>query len=382
MENFAKNLHDKDPLAKSLIGKWNFTPPKMAFIVFFGYLAVFSIVNLGITASYQGEYIPITNPDELATVMITFLIYLPIMWGFYIWQNTILPKTFKHLEKNHVIGNSRDLKKWNSVEECLIELVAAPANSRFTYYFPLIGSAVGVILYYMQVVGNSGTVLWYAVYDWFFYGIYLPQYFLASFVVLRIFIRQVVIIKGINDVLQGYEVVVHPLHSDQAGGFKPLGTFAVNSGFIAILTFVFLTSLPLTSLLVGQAAEVSFRLGIGMVAYLILGPTILFGPTMYIRREMMAYKEQELSRVAELYNQLLRKSQSELGNPKKVDIKKIQTSNDTLESLTRRFEIMQKMLPTSPISLPQIKNITLTSLFSFIPSATLGLIDFLSLTMN
>lgn len=126
--------------------------------------------------------------------------------------------------------------------------------------------------------------------------------FIIFYALLMFLVRQVLVTVALNRFFKRTRISLNPLHPDQSGGLRILGSFVLNSAGL-VMVVGFLLSLQYMAAHWGGSrlgAEFPFV----VLSYLLAGPLVFFLPLMQVHKQMLAARNKLLVEIAEEFEQL------------------------------------------------------------------------------
>jgi hypothetical protein len=355
----------RDPLLKWICLKRKWTNRQV--ILRLSVLSGFLFLVPGGVASwmYKGPGKSILHRDNLGFILAWLLIFIPIMWGAYLWQARTAPKIFADLVENGTFGQEGSESRHRMVKQ--INQLLFSLSRLWIYLFVILLLAAFWLNEYFYTWPQQFRIseeYWYEV-KW-----YLPVHILVwSISLYALFItvlRQVLFVLGLSKIFKNVDIEVKLLHPDEVGGMSALGDFvgistlfAIGIGFIAALFAlqIFLTG---SNLLLRTDVLALFAL------YLVLVPVCLLIPVFSARSAMLRSREKFLAPVSKEIQQTVEVAQSRVTRASAEELEEL---NKKIEQLQELRETMLQGYATLPLSLKVFRNFSITATIPLVSGA-------------
>lgn len=274
------NLCRYDPVATSLLRISN----QKLIIIFLIALFTYGVLLFGIGTIVSNYYLPrkesfvtILDPKEVPVIIFTGCFVIPLIWGYYIWQLTSIPKMFAKFIKNNLI-KSRETKKYNLFLQNTVDKIF---NKLF--YTILTTLFITIVAYFwIQGIGEGSSdpfghgvgLKWWYVNRYYFYLIWLPLGLINYYMIGLIVVRQLCFSICIAKLYKEIHVELILFHPDRCNGLEFIGDFTIKiSGLIIFFAFIVLFFIAYPQLF-GQKANFDVVMTLSLIFYTILLPTL------------------------------------------------------------------------------------------------------------
>jgi hypothetical protein len=144
----------------------------------------------------------------------------------------------------------------------------------------------------------ESDVYWWRVVPAYFWAVWLPLVFVNVYMLVRIVLRQTIMIASIQRLLRLFAVEPVPFHPDRCGGFAPIGSYATNIVRVALIVGGWALVLLLSGPATGHGVYVAPHILFLVLVQVLLTPYLLLGPVWYAHRVMREARVRALARVA------------------------------------------------------------------------------------
>ncbi len=308
------------------------------------------------SALYTGPGKPITAPDNLVFMVAWVLIFVPLIWGAYLWQSKSAPALIVGLLEGKSFGmpgseNGRNVaRRAKKIFDSML--------SRRVYFFAFV---ILLIFWGVEFTVSWPEQLSQQTEYWFDVGWYLPIHLLAwslSLYPLFIFaLRHITFVIGLRHIFLRHRVEVRPLDPDDCGGLGETGNFvkssirvAVGLGFIAVF-FGFVVYANGSNVLRRPDVLSLFALYIAFV------PFSLIVPVTSARAAMLRARDRVLAPLAQEFQETLFSLQQKI--PQATgDFKEV---NERLKEMQVYRETILRTYPTMPILLGALQQFSISA---------------------
>ncbi len=272
---------------------------------------------------------------EPADWIYEFLIH-PVILGYLVWIQAAGGQLLTELVSRAVPGSEDRLQ--GVLDTCRTRLqgwwvspTCAVLSLVFTTWF---------IRAFTEFAGPAPYPSWITVHHTIAW-VRSPLVFVVFYALALEVYHLVIIILGVNELLTNQEIRIEPFHPDRAGGLGFVGRFSANLGYL-IGVLGLLLSIRLIQAPADFSDERISVFVLGVVAYLLLAPTIFFAPLWAVHRAMAAYRERLLADVSAKFDAALAQLQGlSGGGADQVEewVKGMQQLNNVRELIMDRVSI-------------------------------------------
>jgi hypothetical protein len=368
-----QEIISRDPLLRWLCLKRNLTNLKIILgLSLLSGLAFLVVGNIA-SAEYQGSGNRILHVGNLGFFVVWLLIFVPMMWGAFLWQARSAPALFLGLMHNGIFGES-DSTHYRQAAEQIRQTLNLMCR-RLTYVVVILA----LVLFWLNELLSAwpeqfriNSEYWYEV-KWYL-PIHLLTWSISLYALFLFVLRQIILVFGLSKILRTVQVEIKPLHPDEVGGFGAVGRFinlsillAVGIGLLAVLFagLVFVTGADIL-----RRSDVLALFGL----YLVLVPLCLFVPYYSARSAMLRARGVLLKPIAEEFQEVLEVAHSKIAAP----AKELNDVDERLEQIKKHRDIVLQVCPVSPLSLSAFRNISITASIPFISGVASFVVRFLN----
>lgn len=368
-------LYRSDFWGRLILQRMRLSPLKVALFVLVYYLLFPPLGDLFVQRTYSGRFIGLFESYEFIDYVVSFLLLSPLIWWFYSWQLVSVPAIYSKLVYNKVLGQPLNADKWNSLEQYMKIKLAIPMSSRWLRGFAMVVIVIGAMFFTIVELERvaTGSPKWYLVYYWLYFLLYLLPAMISAYLMLLASLRQILVVSFSYVIFQDFQVTVHAMHPDSVGGFSPVGAFSTKLGILVLAVGIWVNTIVFATALYGLTPEFNvYTLG-SYIFYIVLGPLLVVTPIIGAHKVMVATKQQELQKVADAFNRLFVQSQNDLANVHDDEL--LNSRNEILDELKRRYALVKGTYPTTPFSTPQIRGLGISGIIPLIPGIVLNAVE-------
>jgi hypothetical protein len=337
----------KDPLAEFIINKVKWSPFRTAVIAFL----YAWIIDLAV-AGMAGRILPSPDYRSLGNDYLHFavIILYPVIMGYYIWIYQIPKIIINKLEASVVISYTDTTKK---------QVEAILGGTLPSFVALILGLITGGLIFYQDMIALPA---WHN-------SNYFPALFRVIFLNVPtvyafwlLLFRYIINVRICSFILA--KVVLHPLHPDKAGGFRPLGKYALNTTYPIVLAGTIMAFAEYWQYIKGGFAT-SYFYHSALLLLLILTPIIFFAPLRSAHDSMKRAKDSLLTDISTQFNHEFTLAHSALSS-----------SSNSLEDNMEKIEQLQKLhklataFPVWPYDTETIRRFVVTM---FTPVIVIGI---------
>ena len=355
----AVYIDKSDPFASFLRNKLGMDWLKAWFFAFLIY-GIFEKILLPWAGGYLDLSGSIKNWTPHVESLLTGFVEFPFFFGYYLWSGSAIVSLLDSLEENKSFEDPEKFKKFRAE---MLKSYESPWSAVICLVL-----AIGAMLLIHFVVWGPNAV----VPPWFGNRLYarILSLILIGFVaymVFQIFYREigsVIWLRRLWSERSG-KLVIHPYHSDGAGGLGSIGNHAVGLFifFMILLLFIFMaTILPSFLASTTPDAKVSLRLWSPLliaiwVAYLTLLPLMYFLLIWPPRQAMIRERDRRINEYSAQLDQQLIKAE----NLAVSDQSKLKGVYEDIKNLKDARNLLLEDYPVWPVSTQSKRLIGFTS---------------------
>lgn len=363
METKAKDLvlWENDPILYLFKEKLGFSDLRITLWL----TAIFAIVYFGLgwiaDRSYTGRGIRFIDPEFSYFTLVFVFIFMPLALGLYVWQPSAITSVLQSFEQFRVVqsisekGNRRvesypgflvrfkmavDRKIW--VVIAAISIIGVWILEGFVV-LPSLFSAIGRSAFWYDVK-------WFLVVSSLIFSVWI-------YAAAMIFLRQIQAIVYLNHLFQWFNIRIHPMHPDEAGGLGALGNFTLKASSIMVGIGVVVAVLSIHQWLVGSNPFTRADLVIFWVGYILGVPISLILPMLSAHRAMQEVRNKKLNEISQEFEKTLSESNVTEVN----DAEAIKKANEKLKELQTRYNIVAESFPTWPVPARLFRGFSITA---------------------
>jgi hypothetical protein len=372
LEMSSVQLCLRDPLAKLLLKVSQQRTLRIALMAF----AIYGILGGGggiaISVLYKRagqQFLSILDSRELLVALFVFLVVVPIVWTFYVWQPSGILGVFHQLSQNGVIGET---EQGMPFDRFMRQVVVTPFNRAGNVAAAALLTLIGLLFWLVTVPFSPFDPMrlgfpsvWWLINPFYFWVIWIPLVFVNLYMMIWVIIRQAIAVVGFTRLFRSFAVIPKPFHPDRCDGFACVGDYAMRSGLIAVLWGFWLSVMISFPVLFGQAMNLKYDTVLLFVLYVAAVPALLIPPAWEAHLAMAREKRKALEDVAVYIRELL----SEAGIQQ--DAKLIAS---LLEALEKKYQLIDREYHTWPFRVSALKRFSAAALTPFLSTVASSLI--------
>ncbi len=332
-ESPLDKMRPGDPLAR-FISRLRLNPYGVVLIVAsYGVLHALGLPALfGHLRTAQG----ITGALEDWPNLVTILLLVPLVMGYYAWQPTMIQALY-----DGIAGRAGHNPAAAPRAAELLRPLGWP-------FWAGIGCTVGVLECALRLVDfhNLSIPTWQNA-NWLMIVSLLPLRFVIFYALVFMVVRQAAVLFGLNRFFLEFSVEIQPLHPDRAGGRRMLGDYVFTNGLVVGIVGLILGMALLRVRAVLAVLTPEFY--VELATYLLAAPTVFFLFPLYsAHTRMVDAKQKLLAEIAEQFDLEYRVLLDGL----RQDVLKLEEV-ERLEAIQKIYEITQSS-PDWPFNLALI----------------------------
>jgi len=338
------------------------------------HLSIYLIVGLLFDHFYPHaeNVLRIRDLAEIVNGVNVWVIFVPMVWGYYRWLPESFYKTAKTLEERKII-----------TEGLLSTAVRSALNARWIHLLSVIATGLSFSYLYLYVIPVQGSVLpsidfWYYTRSNLF--IFSLLYMITNYILFNLIFRALSVSVTLYKYFQTPDsiLVLYPLHPDKCGGISSIGELSIRVSLFGTFFPIYITILSTYTLLAGGSAQFLTYLVV-YVVYLICIFLLLLFLIWQPHKAMARYKHKLLATVSESLFNLEATTIEAIKNNDWNKLKGMTERQRTLESLS---EMIEKHLPVWPLSLTQLQVFSAIASSPVIPGLLSFSLDYLLGLLN
>jgi hypothetical protein len=235
---------------------------------------------------------------EPADWIYEFLVH-PVILGYLVWLQTAGGQLLTELVGRAVPGSEdrlrrvldkgrRRLQAWWVSPACMV------LGLLFTIWFVRAFSEAAGPAPYPSWITVHRAIAW----------VRSPLVFVVFYALTLVIYHLIIITLTVSELLTNQEIRIEPFHPDRAGGLGFVGRFSANLGYL-IGVLGLLLSIRMIQAPADFSDERMSVFLLGIVAYLVLAPTVFFLPLWAVHRAMANYRERLLADVSAKFDAAL-----------------------------------------------------------------------------
>jgi hypothetical protein len=378
METKAKNLvlWKNDPVLYFFREKLGFSD--LGITLFLTGVAATAVFGLGWIAdrSYTGGGSRFIQPQFYSWASVMVFLAGPLWISFYVWQPGAIANVLQSFEQTDVIQevSEKGSKNANSYSDFLIQFQMAIGSKRWAITAVILAVCFGVLEYLVVFPSFLGTVgrsaFWYDV-KWFLIVILLILVG-GVYVSCMIVLKQVRTILYFNRLFQRFNVRIHPMHPDEAGGLGALGNFTLKTSLITVGIGVGAAAFSAIGWATGASPFTRPDLLIFWALYILITPTNLMVSMLSAHRAMQEARNERLNEISQEFERTL----SDASVTKIKDAEAIKKANEKLKELQTRYNLVAESFPTWPVPARLFRSFSITASLPMVSGLISMAIDF------
>ncbi|MFL5401761.1 MAG: hypothetical protein ACJ8BF_02980 [Gemmatimonadales bacterium] len=351
-DRMLRELLRTDPVASLLLAKWRLPYPVIAAIC----LAL--LVLLLIVLPLRWFRVPYQRPEmffnTLSGVMmiVAWLVFLPVVWGFYAWQPPAIVRLHTRLR------------------ECL-GAAGAKAEVKLSPWYshpawPIAGALLGLwefrrFMSPEHEFTNAGPWVFHS--NWAIRAGFVLLASMTYYMIVMLFVRQFITTISVNRIFNRVVVPVRFLHPDECGGFRFLGEHALGIAPLIAAAGLNLSLVFVRLINGGPLGSDTTIYTLPALTLIYLGGSILFftAPLWSAHMEMVRARDAWLDDIARGFEQQQAVVQEQMrnGNPDAESVAKLETAKKAWE--------IGRSLPTWPLHGRSTRRFTTAVLSPLLP---------------
>jgi hypothetical protein len=372
------NLWTKDPLLRFFKDKLGFSDLRI--VLFFVGFSAFVEFGLGWIAdlSYTGSGVRFADQRYYFFALAYTFAFTPLFIGSYVWQPRGLVGVFDSFERADILRtiSNRGIGKVKSYKDFLAEFQVVIDKRRW-----VVVSITMIILFWivefvvtwpMEFATTGGIPFWYEA-KWLLFARLLNLSF-GLYALSMIILRQIQAIIYFNKLFRWFDIRIHPMHPDNAGGLGALGDFTVKASLIVVGIGFAASAFSILTGMLSVSPFIRPDILVFWALYIVLTPLSLLLPMLSAHDAMREFKNERLVEISEEFEYTLSNS-NVVEYSDGEDIKK---ENEKLAELETRYSIVARSFPTWPISTQLFRNFSITASLPLLSGAVSLVIDFVT----
>jgi len=228
------------------------------------------------------------------------LVLMPLILGWYAWQPHAIMKVYEALL-------SRASHQQDATINPAVTLFASHKSPGLPWLVVTFSAAATAVLAFRLFTNsapsweNANVAL---------LALRLAIRFITFYTLLMFLVRQIQVSVSINRFFKRFRANMNPLHPDESGGLRVLGSYALNSAGLVMFVGILL-SLQYLSAQWGNA-PLGPEFLVEVLIYLIAGPAVFFIPLMESHRQMLSARNKLLAEIAEEFETLYQEIKNRL----------------------------------------------------------------------
>lgn len=376
-----RKLCTRDPVAQVLFQLGGERAPFIAAIVaFFVNVLGIGVGGALISLHYSHaspHFLPIYDARQLLVVVFIYGFVIPLIWFSYIADVGAIPNTFHELQNNGVIREQKPNAEGKREPADLAGYLTSRQGA-FNHWLPLvvvlIGTTSAVVLVFQAILsparddtfrlGYDASMVWWSANTIYLSAIWAPITFSATYMIIWIVCRRVVMTAIMTRAYQKFRVVPVVLHPDGANGMAPIGNFAMRLLFLIFLGACWISFFIFLPAFFGFPLNLKLDIYLYVIGYVLVIPILLFWPMWSTHRAMVLARVRMLTYAAENINTILLASEySDDGEASESDAQVSEA-----EIRRRKFQLITEHVGTWPFARPLLLRNLLSALVPLLPS--------------
>ena len=351
-----------------------FTAFKVWLIAVIIYFSFEIIVGFAMDYFYPGGlFISIRDKAEFLPYINAYIGLMPIIWAMYRWMPKITNDVIREIEKKELILTSEKTEKKFIPLSVMVQLAI---QKKTIYILSIIAViATSIIFFYFTIPLQTSSIgrppFW--IYKPASFIIYIFIFSSSCYVVFLMLIRQISTILAFSRYFKNPDSIkkIIPLHADDCGGFSGFGVITTRTVIVVILILVWSLGQAYFPLLEGKEPIWNSMIVIYLF-YILFVPIILIAPVWNLHITMVRYKQKIIN---QLSNELASLTDKSLANLKDINISEFSQYIEKMKKVQELLILIDRDIPTWPISFSKVKKIGFISSLPFIFSIAMNFID-------
>ena len=332
----------KDPIVAIFIRRLGWSETSV--VLFFVGLSALIFLGLGGVASstYVGAGRKILSLDNLGFLIVWMLVFLPILFGMYLWQIRAIDQLMESLIRNDIFRKDAKEEIRNQQDKIFLSM-----SDKWIYISAIIFM---VIFWLYQILVGWPQQFEHVRQFWYDVAWYLPfhifGWIIGLYALYILVIRQTLIALSIAKIMEKADLSLEILDPDSAGGLGEIGEFIKTSSMYAIglgvVAALYAVEVYLSSAQILERVDV-----IGFfIVYLVFMPLCLISPWRNTSKAMLKARSKVLEPISLEFQETLQSAQTKIADVSTEEIKAI---NERLDQLQKHRAIILNNFPTTPI---------------------------------
>lgn len=363
METSAEKLilWKNDPLLCFFKQKLGFS--SLRIVLYLTGISAIILFGLGWIADwlYAGNGIRFADPQFHYFGLIAVLLAGPLMFGFYVWQSGAFIQVLESFEQTDVIQgvSEKGSKHIKSYSDFLDKFQMAVDSKRWTIIVMVLVVGYWVLEFLVVIPSQfsaTGRSAFFLDVKWFLVVLLLTAS-VWQYALFLMSLKVVQVILYCKRLFQWFDIRIHPMHPDEAGGLGALGNYTLKSTSIFVGFGVGLVGVSIVVWLTENTPFARLDILMYWILYILAIPVSLVLPMLSAHRAMQETKNEKLNEIAQEFEKTL----SEASVTKTNDVESIKEANEKLKELQTRYNIVAASFPTWPVSTRLFRNFTITA---------------------
>jgi hypothetical protein len=355
-----------DPVIGLFVRKWKWSDTRIILFV----MVISSIIMVGAgsiaNSMYNGTGGRISAVGNIGFILVWILLFLPLLWGMYLWQIRATKRLLETLREGKVISD-KDSKRKTEIAQ--IETSLFQRLTKIDVYLIAI-VLQGIFWYYELIVAwpqqfNLNHQYWYDV-KWYF-PLHVLAWEIGLYALSMIIVRHLIIVLRISKFIQKVDFQLEILHPDSAGGIGIIGDFIKTSSLFAIGLGAIAAIYALEVSLVGSPLLERYDVLGFFIIYLGLVPICLIYPLTSTQRSMLKARNKILEPIAQEFQETLQMAQSKITE---ISTEEIKGLNERLDQLQKHREIILQNYPVSPLLINTLRTFSVSAALPIVSGVT------------
>lgn len=296
------------------------------------------------------------DPRTLYFDLFAYLVFIPLVWLFYVWQLRGLERALSQLCRNGVMGGP------TAAHPALAQSSADRLFNR--RWYPILALGVTVFAAAVWIQGSYSVqnpflfgqpTKWFMVNPLYFWGIWVPLIYVNVYMLMWIIIRQAAGVLFINRAVRSFEINPRLFHPDGANGLASLGALAIRSALLIVLLGCWIVLAAIYPVFFGQSVNLQMDVLMEFALYAAAIPLFLIPPVWQAHTVLTGLKQRVIGVIGEQIQQLI----------VQVDPERMTVDNERLHELERRYAVIDREFHTWPFRPLAIRGFALTVALPF-----------------
>lgn len=321
-------IYTRDPLLRVLLDKWKATP--LAVWLSLITLGLFDVFVLAPLAGHFYTKGNVLGAIEDIEYLITFLVGIPVWWLIYAWMPRSISRVFQKFKEGHIIK-----EKCEGDYQKFIQEVEDGFNKPWWIVTAVVlAIAVQILIFLINLQQEPS---WNFLLTWRLFVFKIPLTTVTYYTLSMTVIRAILMVSWLQKLTHRFEITIHPLHPDGAGGLWFLGNYSLNLTYMIAMSGVLIAMTMYRPILRPGEGKVQLTppILLAIFLYVTIAPLCFFAPLWATHSAMRAAKQKRLSEIA---NHFLTQYGKAYNQMDKVSIKQ---SLDKIDELKVLYEHTQ-----------------------------------------